>query len=161
MAKSGNTVATPTGTLRIYANVEGVTHILWPQQDMPEGADLQMKAGAAYIDTAITEITEYFAGEREYFSVQTAPSGTDFQIAVWTELKKIPFGSTVSYGWIASQLGNPAAVRAVGGAIGSNPLSIVIPCHRVIGSDGKLTGFAGGIEIKKILLIHEGAWDPA
>lgn len=103
------------------------------------------------------ELEKYFEGKLRKFRVKTHLFGTDFQLQVWTALRTIPYGATVSYRHIAEAIGNPDATRAVGGAIGKNPIAIVIPCHRVIGEDGKLTGFAGGIDRKKKLLQLEGA----
>ena len=102
-----------------------------------------------------TQLREYFSGERNQFDIPLDPEGTTFQISVWNLLKEIPYGSTISYIEIAMKLGAPAASRAVGMANGRNPVPIVIPCHRVIGTNGKLTGYAGGLERKKWLLLHE------
>jgi len=101
------------------------------------------------------QLTEYFAGERREFELPLDMRGTQFQKDVWDALVGIPFGETRSYGDLARQLGNPAASRAVGAANGKNPISIVVPCHRVIGSSGKLTGFAGGMDVKALLLAME------
>ena len=102
------------------------------------------------------QLTEYFSGQRKSFDIPFDVCGTRFQEQVWEQLRQIPFGSTWSYGDIARRLSNPGAVRAVGLANGSNPVSIIVPCHRVIGSDGSLTGFGGGLDIKQKLLVHEG-----
>ena len=101
------------------------------------------------------ELDEYFAGQRTEFTLPLAPSGTDFQQSAWKVLCGIPFGETISYGEQARRLGNPNAVRAVGGANGRNPIGIIVPCHRVIGADGSLTGFGGGMDVKRTLLDHE------
>lgn len=101
------------------------------------------------------QLTEYFAGERREFDLPLAPQGTPFQLSVWQALLTIPYGATCSYRDIAEQVGNVKAVRAVGGANGRNPLPIVVPCHRVIGSNGKLTGFGGGLDTKEFLLSLE------
>jgi methylated-DNA-[protein]-cysteine S-methyltransferase len=106
------------------------------------------------------QLGEYFAGKRKRFTVKLDFMGTDFQKSVWQALLTIPFGQTRSYGDIARQVGNPKAVRAVGAANGRNPISIIAPCHRVIGSTGKLTGFAGGLKTKAQLLALEGAPQP-
>jgi methylated-DNA-[protein]-cysteine S-methyltransferase len=106
---------------------------------------------------AVEQLDEYFAGNRRTFDLQLRPEGTPFQHLVWNELRKIPFGETASYGEIAARIGRPGAARAVGAANGRNPLPIVVPCHRVIGADGSLTGFGGGIENKAWLLDHERA----
>jgi methylated-DNA-[protein]-cysteine S-methyltransferase len=103
------------------------------------------------------EITEYFAGARRHFTVKLSPSGTPFQQCVWSALQRIPFGATRSYGELATELGNAGAARAVGRANATNPICLLIPCHRVIGTNGTLTGFAFGEEIKRKLLEHEGA----
>jgi methylated-DNA-[protein]-cysteine S-methyltransferase len=102
------------------------------------------------------QLAEYFAGERRDFDLPLAPEGTPFERSVWDELRKIPFGETRSYGEIAQAIGRPGAARAVGRANGANPIPIVVPCHRVIGSDGSLTGFGGGLEAKSRLLEIEG-----
>ena len=102
------------------------------------------------------QLSEYFAGSRRTFDIALAPEGTDFQRAVWDALTKVPFGQTRTYGQQAEMIGNPKAVRAVGAANGRNPIGIVIPCHRVIGSSGKLTGYAGGLDKKEYLLKLEG-----
>lgn len=99
----------------------------------------------------------YFTGKLKKFNLPMEYTGTDFQVSVWKQLKKIPFGKTVEYGWVADKTGSPGGARATGGAIGRNKLSIVIPCHRVIGKNGSLTGFGGGIWRKEWLLKHEGA----
>ncbi len=104
----------------------------------------------------LEQLAQYFQGERQQFDLELDPEGTDFQLRVWQALCEIPFGGTLSYGEIAEKLGKPAAARAVGAANGRNPIAIVVPCHRVIGSDGTLTGYAGGLEIKQWLLQHEG-----
>ncbi len=101
------------------------------------------------------QLQEYFAGKRQQFSLQLAPRGTPFQLRVWQELRKIPYGETISYGELARRIGKPKASRAVGAANGRNPISIVVPCHRVIGANGTLTGFGGGIDNKRTLLALE------
>ena len=101
------------------------------------------------------QLAEYFAGERELFQLNLAPRGTPFQMRVWAELQRIPYGTCCSYGQIAERLGNPKAVRAVGTANGRNPIPIIIPCHRVIGANGKMVGFSGGMQLKIELLQHE------
>lgn len=105
----------------------------------------------------IRQLDEYFAGTRQDFHLTLAPEGSPFQREVWDELRRIPYGTTISYGDLAERIRRPKAVRAVGSANGANPLPLVIPCHRVIGADGSLTGYGGGLEIKERLLAHEGA----
>lgn len=104
----------------------------------------------------VRQINEYFAGKRRTFELELAPRGTPFQLAVWNALLAIPYGDTISYAELARRIGKPAAVRAVGAANGANPIPVIIPCHRVIGSNGSLTGYGGGIERKQWLLAHEG-----
>jgi len=106
-------------------------------------------------DDVATQLREYFAGKRRDFDLPLAPSGTPFQLSVWNELRAIPYGRTKSYLDIANAIGKPAACRAVGAANGANPLPIVVPCHRVIGANGSLTGFGGGIDVKRRLLALE------
>lgn len=106
------------------------------------------------------QLDEYFAGSRASFDLALAPAGTPFQQRVWAELARIPAGTTVTYGELARRVGRPGAARAVGAAVGRNPVSIVVPCHRVVGSDGALTGYAGGIARKAFLLALEGAPAP-
>lgn len=109
------------------------------------------------LSNACTELCDYFEGKRTDFSFDLNPGGTDFQVTVWEELQKIPFGQTISYQELANRLGDPKCIRAAATANGKNPIAIVIPCHRVIGSDGSMTGYASGIEKKKELLKLEGA----
>jgi methylated-DNA-[protein]-cysteine S-methyltransferase len=103
----------------------------------------------------VRQLREYFAGQRTRFDLPLHPAGTAFQRDVWSELQRIPYGETISYGELARRVGHPAAARAVGAANGANPIPIVIPCHRVIGANGKLTGFGGGIPVKQKLLALE------
>jgi methylated-DNA-[protein]-cysteine S-methyltransferase len=111
----------------------------------------------AVIKSAITQLDDYFAGNRKSFELPLAPEGTTFQRQVWNALIKLHFGETATYAQLAQRIGNPKAVRAVGAANGRNPISIIVPCHRVIGADGSLTGYAGGLERKKALLQLESA----
>jgi methylated-DNA-[protein]-cysteine S-methyltransferase len=104
---------------------------------------------------AAEQLAEYFAGERRDFDLPLAPRGTSFQVAVWRALEQIPFGATCSYGELARVVGRPSASRAVGAANGQNPLAIILPCHRVIGANGDLTGYGGGLPLKRWLLDHE------
>ena len=110
------------------------------------------------MNQATEELRAYFAGRIRVFSVPLDMEGTDFQLNVWDRLTKIPYGATRSYAQVAEAVGRPKAVRAVGAANGSNPVAIIVPCHRVIGSNGKLTGYGGGLPLKKRLLELEGAW---
>ncbi len=152
-------MASPVGTLRLAATDEGLAAILW-ENDRPSRVRLNVIGEAndhPILVAAERQLTEYFAGRRTQFSVKLDASGTVFQRTVWDALLTIPFGETRSYADIARHIGNPRAVRAVGTASGKNPLSIVVPCHRVVGSSGALTGFAGGLEVKAWLLALETA----
>ena len=110
-----------------------------------------------FLKSAARQLREYFSGQRQQFDLPLAPGGTAFQRQVWTALTRIPYGEVASYGDIARDIGKPSAARAVGAANGRNPLPIIVPCHRIIGSNGKLTGFAGGLQAKRALLTLEGA----
>ncbi len=144
----------PVGTLKLVASDKGLVAVLW-QNDKPTRVRLnelvEDPMHPILLDTE-RELREYFAGKRKTFSVPLDMRGTSFQKDVWHALLAIPFGETRSYGQLAKQLGNPQAMRAVGAANGRNPISIIVPCHRVIGASGKLTGFAGGLETKAQLL---------
>lgn len=145
------------GELRVYASERGVRAVLWPD-DQPgrvSGLDAAVEAEAGdepVIDRAASQLAEYFAGGRREFDVALDPEGTEFQKSVWQVLRTIPYGSTMTYGEQARALGDANKARAVGAANGRNPISIIVPCHRVVGSDGSLTGFAGGIDAKRYLL---------
>lgn len=152
---------TPVGRLKLVAGDNGLAAILWPNDNpkrVPLGA-LTEGADNPFLRQTEQELAEYFAGKRSAFTVPLDFNGTDFQQSVWQALLTIPFGETRSYGQIAAQLGKPSASRAVGAANGRNPISIIAPCHRVIGTNGKLTGFAGGLETKAHLLALEGHED--
>ena len=116
-------------------------------------------ASEPVLERLAQQLERYYAGELREFELPLEPLGTDFQLRVWSELRRIPWGRTISYGELATRIGQPSASRAVGAANGKNPLPIVIPCHRVIGSDGSLTGFGGGLPIKRALLAIEGSSD--
>lgn len=144
----------PVGQLKLVASDRGLTAILWENDDpkrVPLGDLQEAKNHPVLIETE-RQLKDYFAGKLERFTVKLDFVGTDFQKKVWKALTTIPFGETRSYGQIAQQIGNPKAVRAVGAANGKNPISIIAPCHRVIGANGQLTGFAGGLEVKALLL---------
>ncbi|MFJ2320552.1 MULTISPECIES: methylated-DNA--[protein]-cysteine S-methyltransferase [unclassified Pseudomonas] len=149
----------PVGELKLVANGSRLAAILW-ENDKPNRVRLGPMSEApdnpVLINTA-RQLEEYFAGTRNCFDLELDFAGTDFQKKVWAALLTIPFGETRTYSQIAEQIGNPSAVRAVGAANGRNPISIVAPCHRVIGASGKLTGFAGGLEAKERLLRLEGS----
>ena len=150
-------VETPVGALRLVASETGLAAILWSTDQLrrvPLEA-LSKSTNNPWLDKAETQLHEYFAGQRKCFDVPLDLRGTSFQRQVWQALLQIPFGETRTYGEIAAGIGTPDAVRAVGAANGRNPVSIVVPCHRVIGASGKLTGFAGGLQAKQYLLAHE------
>jgi methylated-DNA-[protein]-cysteine S-methyltransferase len=144
---------TDLGTLYLTANEKGLTGIFWRQPPLSEyGGTAVGSVASCTLDQAETQLEEYFAGERRDFDLPLDLKGTEFQSTVWRELLRIPFGETVSYAQLAQKIRNPKAVRAVGTANGRNPLSIVVPCHRVINSDGGLGGYAGGLAQKARLL---------
>ena len=152
-------VSSPVGKLTLVASDAGLVAILW-ESDPPGrvrlNLDVEDDRHPVLVETE-RQLEEYFAGRLKRFSLPLDMAGTAFQRDVWNALLTIPFGETRSYAEIARQIGNPSAVRAVGAANGRNPLSIVAPCHRVLGSSGALTGFAGGLEVKARLLALEGA----
>ena len=152
------TLPSPVGELKLVANGSRLAAILW-ENDKPNRVRLgPMREAPDNLILAQTarQLEEYFAGTRRRFDLELAFVGSEFQKKVWAALLTIPFGETRTYSQIALQIGHPAAVRAVGAANGRNPISIVAPCHRVIGASGKLTGFAGGLEAKEQLLTLEG-----
>jgi len=153
------TMDSPVGKLTLVASSEGLAAILW-ENDRPGRVRLTIEAQDDTHPVLLEverQLGEYFGGRRKTFALKLDLAGTAFQRKVWNTLLTIPFGETRSYAQIARQIGSPAAVRAVGAANGKNPVSIVAPCHRVIGSTGKLTGFAGGLDVKARLLSLEGA----
>ena len=143
--------ASPLGTLQLRGTDAALTGVFMEPHPQPHDA----VRDEAPLREAQRQLEEYFAGEREEFSLALEADGTDFQQRVWESLRRIPFGETASYGDIARRIGNPRAVRAVGLANGRNPISIIVPCHRVIGADGSLTGYGGGLERKRFLLALE------
>ena len=154
MSLTCKVIQSPVGKLKLVASDEGLVAILW-EKDSPRRvrlSELVPDDQHPVLMKTERQLGEYFAGKRKTFSVPLDMRGTPFQKNVWEALLAIPFGETRSYGQLATQLGNPRATRAVGAANGRNPISIIVPCHRVIGSSGKLTGFAGGLEAKERLL---------
>jgi methylated-DNA-[protein]-cysteine S-methyltransferase len=152
------TIKSPVGTLKLVGSEAGLAAVLWENDD-PRRVRLELGSQDEHhpvLVEAERQLNEYFAGKRKSFSVKLDFVGTPFQKKVWCALLSIPFGETRSYGQLAKQIGNPKAVRAVGAANGKNPISIIGPCHRVIGASGNLTGFAGGLEVKALLLRLEG-----
>jgi methylated-DNA-[protein]-cysteine S-methyltransferase len=158
MERFFKTVPSPLGDLKVVASDRGLTAILWPNDDPKRVrlGDLVECPGHPILRHAEQQLQGYFVGTREAFEIDLDFVGTPFQKRVWEQLLAIPFGETRSYAQIAGAIGNAKAVRAVGAATGKNPISIVAPCHRVIGSDGSMTGFAGGVKAKRTLLSHEG-----
>jgi methylated-DNA-[protein]-cysteine S-methyltransferase len=150
---------TPVGRLKLVADADALLAILWENDDPNRvrfDALVEALDHPILLETEL-QLAEYFRGERARFTVPLGARGTAFQRLVWDALSAIPFGETRSYSEIARQIGSPAASRAVGAANGKNPISIIVPCHRVVGSNGKLTGFAGGLTIKQRLLSLEDA----
>ena len=151
------TVPSPVGALTLVASQRGLAAILWEDDKLSRVplSPSEKVSDHPTLHAAETQLCEYFAGRRRAFDLPRDPTGTPFQRAVWEALAAIPYGETRSYAAIARAIGRPTATRAVGAANGRNPLSIVVPCHRVIGSGGALTGFAGGVAAKRWLLDHE------
>ena len=150
-------VPSPVGRLKLVAGDAGLVAILWESEDPDRvrlGAMIEQRDHSVLAETE-RQLGDYFAGRRQGFNLRLDFRGTNFQKAVWQALLTIPFGETRTYGEIARQIGRPSASRAVGAANGRNPISIVAPCHRVLGSNGALTGFAGGLAAKRHLLDHE------
>ncbi|MFM2078226.1 MAG: methylated-DNA--protein-cysteine methyltransferase [Actinomycetota bacterium] len=156
---SSTTMDTPVGVLTLVASEWGLRAVMWPDERdgrVPVGETTGAGPRAERIlADAVRELDEYFVGERTEFDLPLDPVGTEFQQQVWQVLRTIPYGQTISYGEQAARLGDKNKSRAVGAANGRNPISIIVPCHRVVGSNGKLTGFAGGLDNKDWLLRHE------
>lgn len=161
---ASRTMDTPIGPLLLVAGAAGLRAVLWPGEDgarvrltaaggPPDAAD--ETAAEGHLDAATGQLAEYFAGTRRHFSVELDALGTPFQQQAWAVLRTIPYGRTMSYGAQAAALGDPAKARAVGAANGRNPISVIVPCHRVVATSGHLTGFAGGLDTKAWLLAHE------
>ncbi|MEQ1700127.1 MAG: methylated-DNA--[protein]-cysteine S-methyltransferase [Ilumatobacteraceae bacterium] len=153
------TMQSPVGELTLIASPRGLRAVLWPREVADPTAIVPAEDGdpaaAAILHDAAAQLQEYFAGERHEFELPLDPLGTPFQQSAWLELRRIPYGETISYGEQARRLGDPNKSRAVGAANGRNPISIIVPCHRVVGANGSLTGFAAGVEAKAWLLHHE------
>ena len=140
---------TPIGKLLLAGDEEGIRFISFPKGKGKISPGPGWKEDRPLFKEAVRQLKAYFNGTLKRFSLSLAPQGTPFQLAVWRALQEIPYGETASYGEVAGKIGRPKASRAVGAANGANPLPIVIPCHRIIGSDGGLTGFGGGLDIKQ------------
>ncbi len=139
----------PVGPLAIYSNEEAIIEIKFD-------GEIQTENSSSIIEKCVQQLDEYFDGKRENFDLELNPTGTDFQLKVWKELQNIPFGKTRTYSEMAVKLGDIKVIRAAGTANGKNKIPIIIPCHRVIGKDGSLVGFGGGLDRKEWLLQHEG-----
>ena len=146
---------TPIGELRLVADAQGLREVWFENGRHRKAPDPHWLREMDRLAFARVQLEEYFAGTRQTFAQPLHPLGTPFQLAVWQELARIPYGVTISYGELARRIGQPQAMRAVGAANGRNPLPIVLPCHRVIGADGSLTGFGGGLPTKRYLLSFE------
>jgi methylated-DNA-[protein]-cysteine S-methyltransferase len=144
-------VTSPLATLRLFSNAGELVGVYLPDQDAPDAPTRRNDV----LDAAAAQLAEYFAGSRRTFELPLGPRGTGFQQRVWRALEAIPYGETRSYGELARAIGRPAASRAVGTANARNPISIIVPCHRVIAASGALTGYAGGMAAKRWLLDHE------
>ncbi|MCC6171616.1 MAG: methylated-DNA--[protein]-cysteine S-methyltransferase [Gammaproteobacteria bacterium] len=154
-------IDSPVGPLFLAASDDGLRAIEFCDNRHPvKRGDDWREGDNAVLRKAAGQLFEYFSGRRRAFDLPLSPAGTEFQRTVWTMLTKIPYGETISYAQLAARVGKPMAIRAVGAANGRNPLPIVLPCHRVIGADGSLTGFGGGLPIKRFLLELEGALPP-
>lgn len=157
------TIDSPVGPLRVVASSVGVRAVLWPSDDatrVPDLARIDLEATVPSgvrrtIDEVARQLAEYFDGTRTAFDLPLDAVGSEFQREAWLALRQIPFGETITYGEQAARMGDRNKARAVGAANGRNPISIIVPCHRVVGSNGSLTGFAGGVNTKQYLLEHE------
>jgi methylated-DNA-[protein]-cysteine S-methyltransferase len=151
-------VDTSIGRLLVVASQAGLRAITFERNGRPaDPPERSHPVGGGALDEAARQLADYFKRRRRRFDLPLDPAGTPFQRRVWEALRKIPYGETRSYGEIAREIGRPDAMRAVGAANGANPLPIVVPCHRVVGADGSLTGFGGGLDVKRFLLELEGA----
>jgi methylated-DNA-[protein]-cysteine S-methyltransferase len=154
-ALASRLIQSPVGNLVLLVSARGLAGLFFGHRVEAEELPADDSSNR-YLNAAENQLEEYFARRRKKFDLPLDVGGTEFQRAVWKQLSRIPFGETRSYGEIAAQIGNPKSVRAVGAANGSNPISVIVPCHRVIGADGALTGFGGGLDLKRSLLEFEG-----
>ena len=155
---SRRTCEAPFGVVTVIGSDLGIRYVLFSNDAHPKPLErLHISDSEIHdsVNDAVTQLDEYFNGARRDFELPLDLQGTEFQVAAWNALAEIPYGRTASYGQQAASIGRPKAVRAIGGANGRNPVAIVLPCHRIVGADGSLTGFGGGIEVKKWLLDHE------
>ena len=155
-----DSIETPIGPLLLVSDDEGLAELGLPEHGNLAQPPVGAQASKTKLRAAAHQLDEYFAGTRSQFDLALHPSGTAFQLEVWGALLTIPYGETVSYKDIAQRIRRPRAVRAVGAANGANPLAIIVPCHRVIGSHGDLVGYGGGLPIKRWLLAHERQFAP-
>ncbi|PTL75232.1 methylated-DNA--[protein]-cysteine S-methyltransferase [Vitiosangium sp. GDMCC 1.1324] len=149
------TMKSPVGTLRLYATEDALTAIYMENHKGAPVLVANERKDHPVLEAARRQLEEYFAGERVSFDLPLGPAGTPFQQSVWAALREIPLGATWSYANLARHIGREGSARAVGAANGKNPISIIVPCHRVVGTDGSLTGYAGGVPVKQWLLEHE------
>jgi methylated-DNA-[protein]-cysteine S-methyltransferase len=155
---SRSTYEAPFGVLTVVGSDLGIRYVMFNNDAHPKPLErLHISETEIHdsVNDAVTQLQEYCDGSRRDFDLPLDLQGTEFQVAAWRALADIPYGHTASYGQQAASIGRPKAVRAIGGANGRNPVAIVLPCHRIVGADGSLTGFGGGIEVKKWLLDHE------
>ncbi|MBN8714954.1 MAG: methylated-DNA--[protein]-cysteine S-methyltransferase [Xanthomonadales bacterium] len=145
-------IDSPVGRLRLVADAGGLCGMYFEVESHPTAIEPDWIRAGKPLERVHRQLDEYFAGKRQAFDLALNPHGTPFQLAVWMQLRRIPYATTINYGELARRVGNPAASRAVGAANGRNPLSIIVPCHRVIGANGTLTGYGGGLPIKQFLL---------
>lgn len=153
--KHQTTIESPIGTITLVAADDALIEVRFPNAPQLDHGEAEPAADNPILQRAASQLVEYFAGHRTEFDVPLEPLGTTFQLAAWAALRTIPYGETVSYGEQARRLGDAGKARAVGAANGRNPIPIIVPCHRVVGANGHLTGFGGGIESKAWLLDHE------
>jgi methylated-DNA-[protein]-cysteine S-methyltransferase len=146
------------GTLTLVGDKQGLRRIVFPKKKDPFALQDDWQKQPEFFAPIKAQLRAYFKGKLKQFDLALAPVGTPFQLKVWKALLAIPYGELVSYKNVAEVIGNPKAVRAVGGAVGKNPIPIIVPCHRCIGSDGSLTGFGGGLDTKKLLIDLEQSW---
>jgi methylated-DNA-[protein]-cysteine S-methyltransferase len=160
VSAASRVIESPVGPLLLVARDGGLGELCMTPFALPEDHELAQPADADVLDAAERQLGEYFEGRLTAFDIPLSLDGTDFQRSVWGELVKIPFGERISYGELARRVGRPGSARAVGLANGRNPVSIIVPCHRVVGSDGTLTGYGGGLDRKAWLLDHEARQGP-
>lgn len=158
MTRTHTTIDTPIGELTLVGEDDALAGVYYPGHwTRPDRATFGARADGGVFAAAERQLLEYLAGARTAFTLPIALHGDGFQRRVWERLTEIPYGETITYGEIARELGDPTLARAVGGAVGHNPLSVIVPCHRVVGKDGTLTGYAGGLARKRFLLDLEAA----